>query len=186
MYDLYIVRDKRLEAFQGIFFTFSELHEYSMKDLFVKHLTKEGWWRSCGRTDDVIVFTDARKLNPTLMEAVIESHSSVRSALLCGHARQQPALLVEPVSFPTTEEEKAGLMCEIWAAAERAMQRGPVSGKLDQDLVLLTVPDKPLVRAGGKGTIQRKRSLAKYQAEVDQLYIDFAKKTLKGSHRLSA
>ena len=145
MYELYIVRDKRLEAFQGIFFTFPELQEYSMKDLFVKHPTKEGWWRSCGRTDDVIVFTDARKLNPTLMEAVIESHPSVRSALLCGHARPRPALLVEPVSYPATKEEKAELMCEIWAAAESAMQRGPVSGKLDRDLVLLTVPEKPLV-----------------------------------------
>ena len=186
MYELYIVRDKRLEAFQGIFFTFPELQEYSMKDLFVKHPTKEGWWRSCGRTDDVIVFTDARKLNPTLMEAMIESHPSVRSALLCGHARQRPALLVEPVSYPTTKEDKTKLMSEIWAAAERAMQRGPVSGKLDQDLILLTVAKKPLVRAGGKGTIQRKRSLAQYQDEVDQLYIDFAKKTLDISNPLSA
>ena len=181
IYELYVVRDKRLEAFQGIFFTFPELQEYSMKDLFVKHPTKEGWWRSCGRTDDVIVFTDARKLNPTLMEAVIESHPSVRSALLCGHGRPRPALLVEPVSDPTNEEEKAELMCEIWAAAERAMQQGPVSGKLDRDLVLLTAPEKPLVRAGGKGTIQRKRSLAMYQDEVDRLYIDFAKKTLEAS-----
>ena len=157
-----------------------------MKDLFVKHPTKEGWWRSCGRTGYVIVFTDARKLNPTLMEAVIESHFLVRPALLYGHARQRPALLVEPVFYPTTEEEKARLMCEIWVAAERAMQRGPVSGKLDQDLVLLTVPDKHLLRAGGKGTIQRKKSLAKYQDEVDQLYIDFANKTLEGSDQLSA
>ena len=186
MYELFIVRDKRLEAFQGIFSTFPELQEYSMKDLFVKHPTKEGWWRSCGRTDDVIVFTDARKLNPILMEDVIESHSEVRSALLCGHARQRPALLIEPISYPTTGEEKAKLMREIWAAAEKAMLRGPVSGKLDRDLVLLTVADKPLVRAGGKGTIQRKRSLAMYQDEVDRLYIEFAKKTLQAEDALSA
>ena len=129
----------------------------------------------------MIVFTNARKLNPTFMEAVIESHSSIRSALLCGHARSRPALLVEPVCYPATEEEKARLMCEVWAAAERAIQQGPVSGKLDRDLVLLTVPEKPLVRAGGKGTIQRKRSLAMYQDEVDQLYINFAKNTLQAS-----
>lgn len=53
MYELYIMRNIRLETFQGIFATFPELQEYSMKDLFVKHPTKEGWWRSCGRTDDV-------------------------------------------------------------------------------------------------------------------------------------
>lgn len=186
MYELYIKRDTTLEAFQGIFATFPELQEYSMKDLFVKHPTKEAWWRSCGRTDEVIVFTDARKLNPTLMEAVIESQPSVRSALLCGHARPRPALVVEPVSYPTTEEEEAKLMCEVWAAAERAMQQGPVSGKLDRDLVLLTVPEKPLMRAGGKGTIQRKRSLAMYEDEVDRLYIEFARKTLEASNSLSA
>ena len=128
MYELFIVRDNRLEPFQGIFSTFPELQEYSMKDLFVKHPTKKGWWRSCGRTDDVIVFTDARKLNPILMEDVIESHPSIRTALLCGHARLRPALLVEPVSHPTSEKEKVKLMSEIWAAAERAMERGPVSG----------------------------------------------------------
>lgn len=61
------------------------------------------------------------------------------------------------------------------------MQNGPVSGKLDRDLVLLTVPERPLVRAGGKGTIQRKRSLAMYLDEIDRLYIEFAKKTLGAS-----
>ncbi len=175
MYELVIVRDSRLEAFQGIFFTFPDLQEYSTKDLFVKHPTKEGWWRPCGRTDDVIVFTDARKLNPTLMESVIESHPFVRSAILCGHARPRPALLVEPVSYPTTEEGTEKLMSEIWVAAERAMQKGPVSGKLDRDLILVTVLNKPLLRAGGKGTIQRKRSLVEYQDEIDELYDAFAK-----------
>ena len=181
MYEMVMVRDRRVKAIRGIFFTFPDLQEYSTKDLFVKHPTKEGWWRPCGRTDDMVVFTDGRKLNTTLMESVIESHPFVRSAILCGHARPRPALLVEPLSYPTTEEGTERLMSEIWVAAERAMQQGPVSGKLDRDLILVTVPNKPLLRAGGKGTIQRKRSLVEYQDEIDQLYDAFAKKTAEGS-----
>ena len=42
MYKLYIVRDKRLEAFQGFFFfTFPEPQKHSTKDLFVRHSTKK-------------------------------------------------------------------------------------------------------------------------------------------------
>lgn len=123
MYELVAVRDKGSEAFQRIFSTFPDLQKYSMKDLFVKHPTKEGLWRSCGRTDDVIVFTDAQKLNPTLIESVIQSHPLVTSAVLYGNARPQPALLFEPAAHSTTEEERETTRCRIWEAAKRARER---------------------------------------------------------------
>ena len=140
MFELVFVRDKRLKAFQGIFSTFPELQEFAMKDLFVKHPTKEGLWRPVRRTDDVIVFTDARKLNPTIMESIIESDSHVKSALICGNARPQPAVLVEPVILPSTEEEMVELMARIWKAAKRSMEGAPAAGKLNKHLILLTSP----------------------------------------------
>lgn len=45
-------------------------------------------------------------LNPILMGSVIESHPLVCPAILYRHARQRPALLVEPSFHPITEERE--------------------------------------------------------------------------------
>ena len=174
VFELVMKRDSRFVAFQGVFHTFPDLQEFSMKDLFIRHPTKEGLWRSYGRTDNVIVFTDARKLNPAAMEAVLESHHAIEAALLCGDAKPQAALLVEPVTYPSTDTERDSLMCDVWEAAEQAMQVGPTSGKLSRDLVMITAPQKPLKRAG-KGTVQRVKSLDLYQEDIEKLFADFEK-----------
>ena len=71
MYELVIVRNSALDTFQGFFFTFPHLNEYSTNDLFIRHPSKPDWWRHIGRTDNVVGFLDARKLNPALMESRI-------------------------------------------------------------------------------------------------------------------
>ena len=175
MYELFIVRQKELESFQGVFFTFLELEEYSMRDLYYKHPTKEGWWRHCGRADDVIVFLDARKLHPVMMEAAFESHPSISNAIIYGHARSQPAVLIETTLNPdlATSEAKECVLQEIWPHMANIIDSGPASGKIVKDLVVFASPEKPLSRAGGKGTILRKRTLALYQEEFDQAYAAF-------------
>ena len=172
MYELFIVRKEELESFQGVFFTFPELQEYSMRDLYYKHPTKEGWWCHCGRADDVIVFLDARKLHPVKMEAAFEQHPSICSAIIYGHARSQPAVLIEPAVYPdlATPETMDRMLQEIWPHMARIIEKGPASGKIVKELVVFASADKPLPRAGGKGTILRKRTLALYQEEFDQAY----------------
>ena len=172
MYELFIVRQKELESFQGVFFTFPELEEYSMRDLYYKHPTKEGWWCHCGRADDVIVFLDARKLHPVMMEAAFESHPSISSAIIYGHARSQPAVLIEPTAYPdpATPEAKERMLQEIWPHMAQVIEKGPASGKIVKELIVFTSAEKPLPRAGGKGTILRKRTLGLYQEEFDQAY----------------
>lgn len=182
LHELFIVRGKGRECFQGIFFTFPDLDEYSMKDLYVRHPSRVGWWRHAGRTDDVIVFTDARKLNPVLMESFIESHPAVASAIICGYARPQPALLIEPVTYPASTEEKESLLQDIWPAVEQAMRDGPATGRLVKPLVLFTVVDKPMMRAGGKGTVQRKKTVASYHLELDLAYNALAEAVQKMCH----
>ena len=170
LFELIITRDKALEPFQGIFFTFPDLQEYSMKDLYVSHPAKKGLWRHAGRTDDVIVFLDARKLNPASMEAAIGSHPSIGVAIICGHARPQPAVLIEPLRPVATRDERECFLSEIWLTLEQVVLDGPASGKIVKDLIILTTPEKPILRAGGKGTILRKRSVDIYQAELDHAY----------------
>ena len=174
LYELVIVRRKELESYQGIFFTFPDLHEYSMKDLYIQHPLKNGWWRHCGRTDDVLVFWDARKLNPVLMEATIETHPAVVTAIICGNARPQPALLIDPLNRPQTSEERNVFLDDIWPTVLQAVGEGPPAGKLIKELVIFTSPEKPIPRTSGKGTILRKRTVELYQEEIDEAYATFA------------
>lgn len=171
--ELVIVRsgnNNKRASFQAIFATFPGLQEYSMRDLYLPHPTKEGWWRSCGRVDDVIAFADARKLNPTRLEAAIEAHPAVAAALICGQGRLQPALLLQPETHPATEDEKQRLLRDIWPAVESANRVGPVPGGLSEQLVLFTTKQKPMARAGAKQTIQRKKTVDLYRDDIDRLY----------------
>jgi len=171
LYELVIVRKKELEPFQGIFFTFPDLHEYPMRDLYVQHPTRKGWWRHCGRKDDVLVFDDARKLNPVVMEAIIETHPLITTAIICGHGRSRPALLIDPALHSETTEQKDIFLDAIWPNVLKAMEDGPPAGKLiNKELVVLTSPEKPIPRTSGKGTILRKQAVKLYQEELDKVY----------------
>ncbi|KAL9078027.1 MAG: hypothetical protein Q9157_003058 [Trypethelium eluteriae] len=170
MYELIHTRDKALEPFQGIFYTFLDADTYAMRDLYIEHPTKPGWWRSSGRVDDVVVFADAKKLNVVPYEAVIEEHPEVATALICGTGRSRPAILLQPARWPETEHQERELVDRVWSTFEKANEAGPVYGRLIKELVVLTRKDKPMARAGGKDTVQRKRSIELYEAEINEAY----------------
>ena len=170
MYELVLTRDKEIEPFQGVFYTFLDQDEYPMRDLYIPHPTKKDWWRSSGRVDDVVVFADAKKLNVVPYEAVIEEHPAIATALICGTGRTRPAVLLQPRQWPESVEEEKNLIDEVWPKFEQANEAGPVYGRLAKELVVLTKKGKPMARAGGKDTVQRKRSIDMYEEEIEQVY----------------
>lgn len=169
MYEQFIVRQNSLDLFQSIFSTFPNLNEYSMKDLYEMHPTKPGLVRLLGRTDDVITFSSAEKLNPTTMEDTINSHPQVLSALVAGHGKFQPCLLIESRSAPASENAKERMIEDIWPTVQRANQDCPAHGRIMKDFILLTSPEKPFPRSG-KGTVQRMMALGLYKSQIDMLY----------------
>ena len=172
LYELFIVRDKELEAHQPAFQVFSNLQEFSMKDLYVKHPTKPGLWLHSGRADDIIVYVTGEKFNPVSMEDLIQSSPKVRSALVIGTGRFQPALLIEPTnSLHTSAGERARMIEAIWPVVEQANSTCPTHAKVSKSLILFTTPEKPMLRAG-KGTVQRKLTIAAYVKELDAIYAD--------------
>ena len=175
LYEHVLVRNRNpdLSIFQGIFFTFPDLEEFATKDLYSKHPTRPGWWHYRGRIDDIIVFSNGEKLSPLAIEALIESHPAVNSALVGGHGKFQSVLLVEAVKVPSTKQERDELLHEIWPTIERANQQSPAHGQLFKDLVLFTTTVKPMLRAG-KGTVQRKKTLDLYDEELDSMYTNAA------------
>lgn len=168
-YEQFIVRQKSLDLFQSVFSTFPNLDEYSMKDLYEKHPTKPGLVRLRGRTDDVISFSTAEKLNPTTMEDTINSHSGVLSALIAGHGKFQSCLVVEPRTALASEDAKQRMIEDIWPAVQRANKDCPAHGRIMKDFIIFASPDKPFSRSG-KGTVQRMMTLDLYKSEIDMLY----------------
>lgn len=173
LYEHVIVRspDPGLRLYQGIFGTFPELEEWSMRDLYSKHPTKANVWLYRGRTDDMIVFSTGEKLNPVDMESTIQAHPAVSGVVVCGAGRFQSSLLVEAAnSSPTVDgTQRARVLDDIWPTVQRANKEAPSHGRIHRDMVLFTSPDKPMPRAG-KGTVQRKATVDLYAAELEVLY----------------
>lgn len=170
LYELVHVKDKAKRHFQAVFFTLPDIDRYDMRDLYVEHPKHPGWWRSSGRIDDVVIMADAKKLHPVPYEAVIEQHPGIETALICGTGRTRPAILVQPVKWPESEEEERQLIDSSVPYLEKANESGPVFGRLIKELIVVTKPEKPMARAGGKDTVQRKRSLDLYIDEINQIY----------------
>ncbi|CAJ2509529.1 Uu.00g145550.m01.CDS01 [Anthostomella pinea] len=171
LYEQVIVRDPKLQQYQGIFGTFPELEEWPMKDLYSKHPTKEDVWLYRGRADDIIVFSTGEKLNPIEMENTIGENPAVSAALICGLGRFQSSLLVEAVKPPQSEEEREDLLDRIWPSVQAANKQSPSHGRIHRNMITFTSADKPMLRAG-KGTVQRKMTLDLYEAELGALYTD--------------
>ena len=168
LYEQVIVRDPKLDGYQGIFATFPDLNEWPMRDLYSKHPTKDVWLYR-GRSDDIIVFSNGEKLNPNEMESTIMAHHAVSAALIAGLGRFQSSLLVEAVQPPTDKAAEQELLEAIWPSVEAANKLSPSHGRIHRNMVIFTSPGKPMLRAG-KGTVQRQLTVDLYAPELDALY----------------
>lgn len=178
-YELYIVRNPSLEKHHQPTFTFfPDLQEYSSRDLFVRHSSKDkaDFWKWHARADDIIVFLNGEKTNPIQMEQlIVSSNPEVTAALVAGAQRFQAALLVERVvgddgdGKEPSPSERAAFIEKIWATIEEANEVCPSHARITKSQILFTKPEKPMVRAG-KGTIQRAATLQLYAQELDALY----------------
>lgn len=169
IFEQVIVRRDKKPGFQGFFYTFPKENEYYTKDLYKPHPTLPNHWAYYGRADNIIVFSNGEKLNPVTIEEIISGHPQVKGAIVVGSDRFQPALFIEPVTFPKNEEEKKKFIDCIWPAIVHANKETVAHGQIGRQFVTLTSPDKPFPRAG-KGTIQRAGAIKLYKDEIDQLY----------------
>ena len=175
LYEFFFVRSDRLPNSQGIFSTFPSLEEYSAKDLYSKHPTKEGLWLYEGRADDVLIFSNTRRHFPQETERILNAHPAVNSALVCGHGRLKAALLIEAKFPPGTPEEGSAKLAEIWPSIELANENVASSqGQITEDMVLFTSTTRPMLRAG-KGSVLRHQTAEYYRSDLDQLFTQHAK-----------
>jgi aryl carrier-like protein len=168
-HELVIERSPKHAIFQGVFSTFPEKQTFNSGDLFEQHPTRPNSWAFRARTDDIIAFTTAEKLNPITMESTISTNPKVKSALIGGQGKFQASLLIEPHVYPQTAEEEEQLIKDIWPTVLEANRSCPAHGRIMKHFIILSHPDKPIPRAG-KGTVQRQGALQLYKAEFEELY----------------
>ncbi|THC89059.1 hypothetical protein EYZ11_011499 [Aspergillus tanneri] len=175
-YELFMIRTPEREGQQVPFTMFPDLHEYSTKDLFVRHPdpNKPDLWRWSARADDVIVFLNGEKTNPVSLEQhITAANSEVSAALVAGARRFQASLLVELANTEKelSPSERAAVIEKIWPSIEEANAVCPAHARIAKTHILFTKPGKPMPRAS-KGTVQRAGALAAYAPELDALYAD--------------
>ncbi|PHH93094.1 hypothetical protein CDD83_946 [Cordyceps sp. RAO-2017] len=166
---VFVRRDTNGRRGQGIFYTFPDLTEWATKDMFRRHPQLPDHWVYQGRIDNIIVLSNGEKLNPVSIEGMVSGHPKVKGAVVVGHQRFQPALLIEPVSHPSSSEEREQLIEEIWPTIDGINKETMAHGRIGRSFIGFTNPDKPLPRSG-KGAIQRMSALQLYKEEVDDIY----------------
>ncbi|KAF8857823.1 acetyl-CoA synthetase-like protein [Acephala macrosclerotiorum] len=173
-YEQIFVRHSSSDHFHSAWWTFPDLQEYSMNDLYTPHPTKANLWLYAGRADDVIVLSNGEKLNPTNMEVTLREHPAVKGALVVGQSRFVPAAIIEfkdeiSQSLTSPEKKASYLEDEIWPYAMKTNESAPAHAQLSLNRLILCVFDKPFARAG-KGTMQRGATVKMYADEIDEIY----------------
>lgn len=116
------------------------------------------------------------KNNAVPMEEYIVAHNpELVGALVVASGPFQSALLIEPAfngqtgRGPLTTSEQAVLIERAWPSIQGAKSIAPEHARIDKALILVTTPDRPLIR-DSNGTIRHAASVEQYAAEMEALY----------------
>lgn len=172
LYELFLVRDPKLDLYQGIFSTFPDIQEYSMNDLYSKHPdpAKGFLYKWTSRADDVVVLSNGENLAPALMEASLKSSTAVKGAMVVGHGKFEPAALVDLGDSPPKDVcDRQEILKKLEPGINEANRHAPAHGKLDPHHVLFADKDRPLHYLG-QGKIQRHLTYQKYEEDIEKVY----------------
>lgn len=108
-------------------------------------------------------------------ERIVARNAELVGALVVANRPSQFALLIEPALYgqtgrgPLTTSEQAALIERVWPSIQEANSTAPEHIHIDKALILVTTPDRPLIR-DSDGTIERGASVEQYAAEMEALY----------------
>ncbi|KAF4596122.1 hypothetical protein EYR38_007496 [Pleurotus pulmonarius] len=163
---------------------------YNTGDLFLKHATKEGFWKPIGRKDDLLILssgkkesevfewsflslTHSRQVNPVPFEHILNNDPRIRGSLMFGHRRFQCGVLIElkdDLAFDAQDESKTRVARRM--LGDVLVKVNTIAGspaKIYPEMVIFASKSKPFTYTE-KGSIRRAKILAEYKQEVDALY----------------
>lgn len=156
-------------ALQQIFLLYPHLDRFETNDLWVEHPTRKGLWKIVGRTDDYVYLAHGDGLYASTMEKEIERHELVQAALIGGHGKAKPMVLIEMVPEASDDKQRDDLPVSLVPYLEKANAQCHPSVQLSVKLVLVAKPNKPLVRTI-KGSVARLPSLKLYEEAINEMY----------------
>jgi hypothetical protein len=166
LYELVYPRTKRIVDSSGFFHVYPHLEsEYRTSDLFAP-TGEDGWWIYRGRVDNWVVMSNGHKMDPTEMENQVANAPNIKGVLVAGSHRFRLCMLVELTEPPEDESQAYEEICQF---VKKANKNAPKFGQVPRELLLITKPEKPFLRAA-KGTIQRRLTISQYETEIDELY----------------
>ncbi|KAJ5391006.1 AMP-binding enzyme [Penicillium cataractarum] len=145
------------------------LDRIKTSDMLVEHPVHKGLWKFIGRGDDYVNFSHGDGMHASLIEAEIEYHPAVKTALIGENGRPAPVLLVELFPNYMTDHEKDQFTASLQPYIENANIRCHDCVKLSLDRFILASQDKPFVR-NVKGGVVRMQSLALYKVEISAMF----------------
>ncbi|KAH6670910.1 hypothetical protein F5X68DRAFT_175463 [Plectosphaerella plurivora] len=170
VYELVFVKtDRCTHVNQSVFYIFPEATEYATSDLFRKHPTVPDHWLYQGRADNIIVFSNGEKLNPISIEEGVGRSELLKSALVVGQAKFQPAMILDPITHPKNDAETRKLVNDVWPFVVKMNKETVGHGQILKSLIGVSNPGKPFPLTA-KGTIKRQAAAKLYEDEINQLY----------------
>ncbi|KAK2059819.1 male sterility protein [Colletotrichum caudatum] len=173
-YEMVITRNSRQFPLQGVFYTFPDRKEYSTSDLYQPHPTLPHHWKFHGRADDIINLSNGEKFNPVTMEDIISGNPAVKASIIVGTQKFQPALIIEPLVHPKSEDEVDNLIERVMpqvaeANAVAGKEHKATHARITRHLITVSKPEKPF-RMAEKGTLKRSETIRLYSEEIEELY----------------
>ncbi|KAK1220933.1 hypothetical protein PQX77_016273 [Marasmius sp. AFHP31] len=150
---------------------------YSTNDVWERHSTKPWLFKLVGRVDDVLIHSSGEKTVPGPMEKIIMESPHVKGAIIFGHGRPQPGVLIEPL---TTHMSLIELRNAVWPQIDAANAIAPAFSRIYKEMIISTSEGRPLARTP-KDTVIRKMSIKEYEGEIDDLYETIESNASSGS-----
>lgn len=160
--------DPNLAWTRIVFDLFPGIEEWRSKDLLSKCTDPgfENLWKYEGRLDDIIVLSNALKVNPLHIEASLQTHPALKGAMIFGKDHTKCGILLEPKDPKVAAD---ALIEEVWPVLESANSLVPGHARIRKDFVVVGTPEKPFQRAS-KGTIVRSLTTKDYESEIKGVY----------------
>ncbi|KAL2811224.1 AMP-binding enzyme [Aspergillus granulosus] len=167
LHELVFVRDPDLDSgsddLPQVFLVYPELTRFETKDLWRPHPVYKDLWKIVGRTDDYVVMSHGDGLHASSLEPEIAAHPAVKAALISGHGRAKPALIVELV--PGTQGfEVQSLKPYI----DKVNAQCHECVRLDMERVIVASEEKPF-KYTDKGSVIRMQTSQLYEEDIEAL-----------------
>ncbi|RLL96294.1 hypothetical protein CFD26_100885 [Aspergillus turcosus] len=170
LHELVFVRQPECKM-QQIFLLYPDRERFETKDLWSEHPTRKGLWKIVGRTDDYVPLSHADGLYAAALEPEIEQHPKVKAALIGGHGRPLPVLLVE-LHDETEVVSDAGrqeMIKSLQPYIDKVNEHCHECVKLSPERLIFASEGKPFTRTV-KGSVARMPSLELYKDEISALF----------------